>query len=65
MKMKLTVKTNVAAYARKLGSDKGSRVKSVADDFLPELEAKVRKLVEDAVERAKANNRRTVMGRDL
>ncbi len=65
MKIKLTVKTNVAAYARKLGSDKGSGVKSVADDFLPELEAKVKKLVEDAVERAKANNRRTVMGRDL
>lgn len=65
MKMKLTVKTNVAAYARELGSDKGSGVKSVADDFLPELEAKVRKLVEDAVDRAKSNNRKTVMGRDL
>ena len=65
MKMKLTVKTNVAAYVKKLSADKGSGVKSVADDFLPELEAKVKKLVEDAVERARSNNRRTVMGRDL
>lgn len=63
--MKLTVKTNVAAYARKLGAEKGTGVKSVADDFLPELEAKVKRLVENAVERAKANSRRTVMGRDL
>ncbi len=63
--MKLTVKTNVAAYARKLGSDKGSEVKSVADDFLPALEAKTKKAVEEAVERARANGRKTVMGRDL
>ena len=65
MRMKLTVKTNVAAYIKKLSSEKNSKVNSIADDFLPELDAKVRKLVEDAVERAKANNRRTVMGRDL
>ena len=80
--MKLTVKTNVAAYVKKLSAEtqivqdtigpsrskatrENNRVNSVADDFLPELDAKVRKLVEDAVERAKANSRKTVMGRDL
>ena len=65
MQMKLTVKTNIAAYVRKLSAEKNSQVKNIADDFLPELDAKVKKLVEGAVERAKANNRRTVMGRDL
>lgn len=63
--MKLTVKTNVAAYVKKLSAEKNSNVSSVADDFLPELEAKVEKLVADAVGRARANNRKTVMGRDL
>lgn len=63
--MKLTVKTNVAAYVKKLGAEKGTQVRSVADDFLPELEAKVKKLLEDAVERARSNSRKTVMGRDL
>ena len=63
--MKLTVKTNVSAYVKKLSGEKGLQVTSVADDFLPGLDSKVRKLVENAVERAKANNRKTVMGRDL
>ena len=63
--MKLTVKTNVAAYVKKLGAEKGTQVRSVADDFLPELEAKVKKLIEDAVGRAHSNSRRTLMGRDL
>lgn len=65
MKMKLTVKTNVAAYVKKLSAEKGTQVRSVADDFLPELEAKVKKLIENAVERAHSNSRRTLMGRDL
>ena len=63
--MKLTVKTNVAAYVKKLSTEKNSQVSSVADDFLPALDAKVKKLVEEAVERAHANSRRTLMGRDL
>ena len=63
--MKLTVKTNVAAYVKKLSAEKGTQVRNVADDFLPELEAKVKKLIENAVERAHSNSRRTLMGRDL
>lgn len=38
---------------------------SVASDFAEKLDAKVKDLVKDACERAKANNRRTVMARDL
>ena len=65
IRMKLTVKTNVAAYVKKLSAEKNNQVSSVAEDFFPELEARVERLVAEAVERAKANNRRTVMGRDL
>lgn len=38
---------------------------NVAGDFADALEKKVTALVKDACERAKANNRRTVMGKDL
>ena len=38
---------------------------SVAGDFADELNRKVEALVKDAVGRAKANNRRTVMAKDL
>jgi histone H3/H4 len=38
---------------------------SVSGDFSDVLNAKVKQLVLDAVKRAEANNRKTVMGRDL
>ena len=63
--MGLVVKTNVAAAVKETSGRKGYGVKSISDDFLPKLEEKVKKLVEDAVERAKSNNRRTVMGKDV
>lgn len=62
--MGLVVKTNVVALVKKVNESKGLRVNSVADDFLPAVEAKVKKMVEEAVERARANNRKTVMGKD-
>ena len=48
-----------------------SRVKEIAGDmsvaveFLDELEKKAEVLVNEAIARAKANNRRTVMAKDL
>ncbi len=38
---------------------------NVAGDFAEELDKKVNELVKAACERAAANNRRTVMGKDL
>ncbi|MEM4282453.1 MAG: DUF1931 family protein [Candidatus Woesearchaeota archaeon] len=38
---------------------------NVAGDFADALEKKVEQLIRDAIERAKANNRRTVMSKDL
>lgn len=38
---------------------------NVSSDFAEALDKKAEQLVKDAVERAKANNRRTVMAKDL
>ena len=38
---------------------------NVAGDFADALNRKAEQLVKDALERAKANNRRTVMAKDL
>ena len=63
--MGLVVKTQIAAVVKEINKAKGFQVNNVAEDFLPAINAKVRKMVEEAVERAQANNRRTLMGRDL
>jgi len=38
---------------------------SVSKDFSETLNAKVKQMIEEAKKRAEANNRKTVMGRDL
>jgi histone H3/H4 len=38
---------------------------NVGGDFVDALNKKAEQLVKDAVERAKGNNRRTVMGKDV
>lgn len=38
---------------------------NMGSDFLPTLNAEVQSMIQKAVERAKANNRRTVMSKDL
>ena len=38
---------------------------SVSADFSEELDRKVKSMISDAIERAKANSRKTVMARDL
>ena len=63
--MSLVVKTQIAAVVKEINKSKSFQVKNVADDFLPAVNAKVREIIEEAVERAQANNRRTLMGRDL
>ncbi len=63
--MGIVVKTQLAKLIKQVNSEKGYIVKNVSDDFLPVLNSKVKGMVADAVERAHANNRRTIMGRDL
>lgn len=38
---------------------------NISSDFAPALEEKVKKLIEEAVARADANGRRTLMAKDL
>ena len=64
-KVGLVVKTNVVALVKKVNESKGSQVNSVADNFVPAVEVKVKKLIEEAVERARANGRKTLMDKDV
>ncbi len=45
--------------------DKDKSISSVASDVETELEKKTEQIIIDAIKRAKANNRRTLLGRDL
>ena len=64
-------KNNENKEAHKMALIVRSRIKdiagefNVAGDFADALEKKAEQLVKDAIERARANNRRTVMGKDI
>ena len=45
--------------------ESGTGVENMSKDFLPELDKKVKALVLEACNRAKANKRRTVMAKDV
>ena len=61
--MGLIVKSNIKKAVKEL--DKENNVSSVAEEVGMALEKKVEKLLSDAIERAKANKRRTLQARDL
>ncbi|MEK6898011.1 MAG: histone-like protein [Nanoarchaeota archaeon] len=61
--MALIVKSNIKKVVREL--DKENAVSSVAEDLGTALERKVEEVLRDAIKRAKANNRRTLLPRDL
>ena len=63
--MHLVVKTQIISMVRKINRKKGYGVKNIDAGYLPALNDKVRKIVEESVERAGMNNRRTLMSRDL
>ena len=45
--------------------DKENHISSVASDVATELQKKIEILIEEGIKRAKSNNRRTLLGRDL
>jgi len=45
--------------------DKEKDIGSIAGDVARELERKVEELINEGIKRAKANHRRTLLGRDL
>ena len=61
--MTLIVKNNIRKAVKEL--DKENSVSSVAEEVGLELEKKVERILEDAIDRARANNRRTIQARDL
>ena len=71
MKLKLKdmtliiVKAQVAALVRKVSEEQELQIGNITSDFMPILDRKVRHMVEEAVQRAKENKRKTLMGRDL
>ena len=54
-KMAIVVKSQIKEVAKM----------NISSDFVPALEEKVKKLIEEAVARADANGRRTLMAKDL
>ena len=61
--MALIVKNNIRKVVKEL--DKENSVSSVADEVGTALERKVEEILDNAIKRAKANNRRTLQARDL
>jgi len=61
--MALVIKSNIRKVVKEL--DKENNISSVAEEVGLALERKVENLLEDAIKRAKANNRRTLQARDL
>lgn len=61
--MSLIVKSNIRKVVKEL--DKEGKISSVAEEVGTALEKKVEELLINGIERAKANKRRTLQGRDL
>lgn len=61
MAFMIVVRTQIKEMLKASGTD----VQNISSDFLETLDEKVRDMVSTACKRAAANNRRTVMARDL
>lgn len=61
--MALIIKSNIKKVVKEL--DKENSVSSVAEEVGMAMERKVEEMLRDAIERAKANKRRTLQARDL
>lgn len=60
---KLIIKNNIKKAVDEL--DKEKAISSVAGDVSIELQKKIDQIIIEGIKRAKANNRRTLLGRDL
>ncbi len=59
----IIVKSKIRQIVKKL--DKEGKINNVAEEVEPELEKKVEEILGNAIKRAKANQRRTLLARDL
>ena len=63
--MHLVVKTQVIAAVKEINKKKGYRVKNVDSSYIPAMNNRVLKLIEESIERASSNNRKPVMDKDV
>ena len=63
--MHLVVKTQIIATVKEINKRKGYLVKNIDSSYMPALNEKVLRLVEESIERANLNNRKTLMGKDI
>jgi histone H3/H4 len=61
--MAIIVKSNIRKIVKELDKDK--TISSVSDEVGDALERKVEELIDNAIKRAKLNNRRTLQAKDL
>jgi histone H3/H4 len=61
--MALIIKSNIRKTIKEL--DKQGEISSVSDDVGTALERKTEEILRDAIERAKANKRKTLQARDI
>ncbi len=61
----IVVKSQISGLVKEINKRRNFKINNVTSDFSDELDQKVRKVIERAMERAHANNRRTLMGRDI
>ena len=61
--MPLIIKSRIKEAVKEL--DKEDSIGSVAEEVGFALERRAQEILEQAIKRAKANNRRTLLGRDL
>jgi histone H3/H4 len=61
----VVVKSQIVSIVKETAKQQNSAVDNITSDFAPALDKKVRELIAEAVRRASANNRRTLMGRDV
>lgn len=60
----IVVKAKVSELAKQMAKERGMNINNVSEDFAVALDKKVKQMIEEALVRAKENNRRTVMGKD-
>ena len=56
----LVVRTQLKEIVKEL-----SGINNISEDFMEKLDEKVKFLIQESCQRAKDNNRRTVMGKDV
>lgn len=61
--MGIIIKSKIRDVVKQL--DKENSISSVSDEVERELEKKVEDILSDAIKRARANQRRTLLSRDL